>query len=263
MPTIKSAVRAFCHQRGIPVTRDARKLRRYKNRHLGQRAFVIGMGPSLRVEDLDRLKGEVTFACNKCYLAFDETSWRPSYYCVEDTLVFENNLERIQTLEGFPQFYPMSARNLFPSDHDGIFFPLRYSSHDHGAEEFSFNPLERIFGGFTVTYILMQLAAYMGVRQIYLVGMDYTFILPKETVGVNEQFSGYVSEGEQNHFHPEYRKKGETWVEPNLENQFTSFETAKRVASSKGIEIINATRGGNLEVFPRQDLDEVLHGVTQ
>ena len=36
-----------------------------KNKFKGQRGFVIGNGPSLRVEDLERIKNEVSIASNK------------------------------------------------------------------------------------------------------------------------------------------------------------------------------------------------------
>ena len=81
-----------------PERGNVRKLRALRDRHRGQRGVVIGNGPSLRVEDLDRLGGEVTFASNKIFLAFPETSWRPTYYSVSDILVARNNLEEINNL---------------------------------------------------------------------------------------------------------------------------------------------------------------------
>jgi hypothetical protein len=65
---------------------------------------VIGNGPSLRPEDLDRLGSEITFASNKIYLVFDQIAWRPSYYSVCDPLVAQNNRETINGLELFKVF---------------------------------------------------------------------------------------------------------------------------------------------------------------
>ena len=39
----------------------------FKNKHDGQRCFIIGNGPSLTAEDLNLLKNEVTFAANRIY----------------------------------------------------------------------------------------------------------------------------------------------------------------------------------------------------
>ena len=39
----------------------------------GKRCFIIGNGPSLKLEDLNRLKNEITIASNKIYLIFNKT----------------------------------------------------------------------------------------------------------------------------------------------------------------------------------------------
>ena len=70
-----------------------------RNRHKGQRAVVIGNGPSLQIPDLERLRDTVTFASNKIYLAYEDTDWRPTYYSVEDHLVLLNNRDRIEALK--------------------------------------------------------------------------------------------------------------------------------------------------------------------
>ena len=75
------------------------KTKALKNIHKGKRAFILGNGPSLEIEDLDKLKNEITFASNKIYLAFDQTDWRPTYYCVEDLIVAQNNSDIISKLE--------------------------------------------------------------------------------------------------------------------------------------------------------------------
>ena len=62
------------------------ELRRFKNSHLGERCFIVGNGPSLKIEDLEKLyvNGEITFAFNMIYKIFDQTLWRPTYYGISD-----------------------------------------------------------------------------------------------------------------------------------------------------------------------------------
>ena len=59
-----------------------------KDIHKGKRGFVIGNGPSLKIEDLDNLNNEITIASNKIYLAFEETKWRPKFYTVADPILW-------------------------------------------------------------------------------------------------------------------------------------------------------------------------------
>jgi len=58
-----------------------------KNIHKGQRAFIIGNGPSLRKTDPNLLQNEITFGCNAIFLM---PNFQPTYYFVEDILVAED-----------------------------------------------------------------------------------------------------------------------------------------------------------------------------
>lgn len=58
-----------------------------KDAYKGKRCFVIGTGPSLTKEDLELLKGEVTFASNRIFKIFNETDWRPTFYGIFDETV--------------------------------------------------------------------------------------------------------------------------------------------------------------------------------
>ena len=44
---------------------DSWYLKTLKGIHIGKRCFIIGNGPSLRVEDLEKIKDEYTFAANR------------------------------------------------------------------------------------------------------------------------------------------------------------------------------------------------------
>lgn len=63
---------------------DSWYLKTLKGIHAGKRCFIIGNGPSLCAEDLDKLKDEYTFAANRIYEIFYLTEWRPTYYFVVD-----------------------------------------------------------------------------------------------------------------------------------------------------------------------------------
>jgi hypothetical protein len=81
-----------------PEATNTRGLRALAGRHRGRRGVAIGNGPSLRVEDLDRLRGGITFASNKIFLAFDQVAWRPTFHSCSDILVAKNNREAINGL---------------------------------------------------------------------------------------------------------------------------------------------------------------------
>ena len=56
-----------------------------------------------------------------------------------------------------------------------------------------------------------------------------------------------------NHFHKNYREKGEKVLSANIELMNESFNTTKSFFVDKKIEIYNSTRGGKLDIFIRKD----------
>ena len=88
---LRHAARYFISSVVVCVGGKRRKanctMRELKDKYKGQRCFVIGNGPSLTAEDLNLLKGEVTFASNRIYKMFEQTDWRPTYYAVFDEWV--------------------------------------------------------------------------------------------------------------------------------------------------------------------------------
>jgi hypothetical protein len=54
---------------------------------------------------------------------------------------------------------------------------------------------------------------------------------------------------------PNYRSPGEVVNPAPIAEMTRSYERARRFGRSNGIEILNATRGGHLETFPRVAFD--------
>jgi hypothetical protein len=100
---------------------------------------------------------------------------------------------------------------------------------------------------------MLQMAVHMGFREIYILGLDHSYVEP-----ATKKDGALISDGEINHFHPDYRKPGEKWHYPVLDRLETSYQFAKDYCDSIGVGVWNASRFSKLEVFPRADLDEVL-----
>lgn len=225
-------------------------------KHAGTPVFIVGNGPSLAIADLDALAtlDVVTFAFNRIYLAFDETPFRPTYYMAEDPEVVRLNRDVIVTLDG-PKLFPVDYAAELSLARDAIYYP--YCWDDPTPAHPPFNADGRVvqWGG-SVTYGALQAAALMGCSPIYLIGIDFTWSVPVAHDADKPEV--LVSEGERNHFHPDYRKPGETWYVPRIESQRLAYESARAWSQAHGVPIYNATRGGALEVFERRELDTVL-----
>lgn len=224
----------------------------YRDLHMGKRAFLVGNGPSLRMEDLDRLQGEVCFAANKIFLAYESTRWRPSYYCVCDPQVSILNQERIREIDT-AKFLANSTCFYGEQFENGFVLPYFFRNRTEAGREprFSENPMEGIFDGGSVIYMMMQLAYFMGIRELYLIGLDHSFAIPKVE-------GALLPGGGKNHFHPDYRPEGESWSRPDFDYMDRAYAFAKAFFESKGGAIYNASRESALTVYPRVDFDSVL-----
>jgi hypothetical protein len=219
------------------------RLETYENAHQGKRCFIIGNGPSLKDTDLSRLEGEFTFGLNRIYLLFPELGFSTSYLVSVNELVLEQCAAELQAL-ALPKFVTWRARRWFTSDPQIIFLDTDYT----GPENFSPALKGRIFEGFTVTYVALQAAFYMGFDQAILIGVDHSFQsqgTPNTTV---------VSTGDDpNHFAPNYFGKGFRWQLPDLEGSERAYQLARAAYARAGREIIDATVGGKLTVFPKAE----------
>ena len=131
-----------------------------------------------------------------------------------------------------------------------LFYCAEYvSAHKHVG--FSEIIEDHICGGGTITYAAIQIAAYMGFSEIYLLGVDHNYAsssFKDNKVSANDVAGSYF-EGMPTNI---------KMTKPNTDNSTRSFIKAKEYGDSHGIKIYNSTRGGKLEVFPRKSLEEVI-----
>ena len=232
------------------------KLLKYRNLHKNRKAFILGNGPSLNIHDINKLNNQITFATNKIYLLFNDTTWRPTYYFVEDSLVFSQNYDEINNIKGTVKFFPTFTQDSNKTIGDGIYYKLHQRDHKKEFPQISTNALYGFHWGATVVYSMIQMALYMGITEIYLLGIDFSFDLPQDQKKSNEL--EIISEGEVNHFHKDYRKPGEKWHRPELDTQQLAFKKAKDFCNSIGISIYNSSRSSKLDVFEKIKLEDAL-----
>lgn len=234
-------------ERSVPMVESVRNI------HEGHRCFIIGNGPSLIASDLDRLKNEICFGANRIYKIFDKTNWRPTYYCVGDDTLIRNSAKVINEKIVQKKYVGLNKIEIIPKLKDAVYsyFSEEEDSHDPDdpiLPKFSDDITKCYYQGFTVTYMSLQLAVYMGFKEIYLLGVDNNY-----SVMIDPSGKVVRQDGVADHFSSDYQ----TEVIPTLYKFTYAYMAAKKYTDAHGIKIINATRGGKLEVFPREDFDEL------
>lgn len=234
------------------------------NKFIGQRCFILGNGPSLNKVDLIRLKNEVSFGVNSIFLMTKSNGFRPTFYVVEDNLVFQENKSEIDAYEGVTKIMPKVYADQLQSGSECCIFEMdtgfyaKNKKDRFGVPWFNVGEEPVFYCGQSVTYINMQLAYYFGFSEVVLVGMDFSYQKPSDH---HQEGNHIKSEGDDpNHFHKDYFGKGKTWKDPRLGRVLRSYMRAKFEFEAVGRRIVNATEGGELEVFERVAIDDIWGG---
>lgn len=241
---------------GIPLTKNEKNLKKFKNKHAGERCFIIGNGPSLNKLDLSKIKNEYTFGVNAIYTNYEKMGFYPTYYVVEDIFVAEDRCSEINNYNESIKFFGDYLKYCLSPDEKSINMNVIYNYTDyHNFPRFSKNVARKIYVGGTVTYLCIQLAYYMGFKEVYLIGIDHNYIIPKEA-----KVEGYdilsVSD-DPNHFNKDYFGKGKRWHDPMLDRMEKAYKKARIYFEKNSRTINNATAGGKLEIFDRIDYNEL------
>jgi glycosyltransferase involved in cell wall biosynthesis len=231
------------------------RLRALREQYKGRkRCFLIGNGPSLNETDLAVLKDEVTFAVNGFFLKAADLEWKPTFYVVEDHLVAEDRAAWINEFKGPIKLFPAYLGYMFEASEDTIFYNHRpRKSYPHGFD-FSMEADKITYTGCTVTFSMMQLAAYLGFEEIYLIGVDASYAIPEDAKESKDYGVGVLDmkSDDPNHFDPNYFGKGFRWHDPQVDKMIEAYAEARRTLEGTGQMIYNAGIGGQLEVFERR-----------
>jgi hypothetical protein len=226
------------------------ELKSMENKYKGKRCFIIGNGPSLRMEDLIKIKDEYTFAFNGIIEIMEDYKWHPTFYMIQDYSVlkrytfeelnFKNSLKFMST-----QSYLKSGKKY----HDYLLYNLNSIRYPNFTPSFSNKPYKFVSDGFTVTYSAIQMAIFFGFSDIFLIGLDTNYV----NTDMESKDKNLIN-------YPVFFKNKNKMpaTKPNIQYNIKAYEKAKTVAIKEGVKIINASRGGKLDVFTREDFDTLL-----
>jgi len=231
--------------------RSIERLAALKDIHKGQRAFIIGNGPSLKQTNMSKLKGEITFGMNRIYLMFPELGFSTTYLSVVNDLVIEQTASDLAALQ-IPKFLTWRSRRFFQTLQPSTFNLPTFLYTAYDSPSFSHDVRGRVWEGATVTYVTMQLAFHMGISEAILIGVDHNY----ETKG--KPNTTVTSDGDDpNHFNPAYFGKGFRWQLPDLETSEIAYRMARRAYEQAGRRILDATVGGKLTIFEKVDYNSL------
>ena len=203
------------------------------NKHLGERCFIIGMGPSLNLTNFELIKDETLFVTNRFFAGNFKVN--PQYWCVSDLSVFYDYYDQFLKLDT-TLFLAEEAGKLFIQKNQQVEKePIVIKSMGNVStwKKFSKDSTQGSYGG-NVIFSCLQIAYYMGFREIYLLGCDCD-----QTKGI--------------HFdNDEINEDENIWTDT-----FDAYTLSKKVFEEDNRHICNSTVGGKLEIFERVDLEDL------
>lgn len=239
---------------------NCQKIRAYKGKYKGQRCFIIGTGPSLKIDQLSCLKNELTFSLNSIYKIFDQTDWRPTFYFNNDIMlnykmkvpqnVRYNDLKKCLKKYRFENAFISSSQydnEILEINPNVIFLPTvdyLYQFFQPKIPYWGDKCDKKVQAYGTTVYLIMQLVVYMGFSEVYLLGMDCDYTSEKKHIYKQSSYEDnlYVSHA----------------VSKSLEDALIKgYSAIKYYADKKKIKIYNASQGGKLELFERVSFEDL------
>lgn len=205
----------------------------FKNKHKGQRCFILLNGPSIKECDLSLLKNEKTFVCNYFYKSNLNVDIKPDYYLLFDELFFkdENRIE-----ENILARYPNTTiiESIWGYKNNKIKNNCYYVDHFHLPTSFRIaHNISSISSGFqTVAFHAITAAIYMGFKEIYILGLDF------EPSPFTHFYDGEVNR--------KYYTPKEYWCYSSAQHQ---AEYLNKFATKKDVSIYNVNKNSFIRSF--------------
>jgi len=241
-----------------------------KDKYLGKRIFIIGNGPSLNQIPLEMLSNEYTIAMNRISLLYQKTKWYPSFFvCTSTNIQFPDwHRDIMRSIDMGIMTFAWDKLEEYIGHRKNVY----YVNCDYGEERTPFPPAhwwsddvsKRICKYGTSMLVAFQLVFYMGFKDIYIIGADLGFrdsFLRKLVLRIGlRKMAKFFSD--KNHFSSNYDTPGCPAAILNR-NMLAAHKLTKRVAEKQGVNIFNATPGGQLEVYPRVNFPDLFDSSSQ
>jgi len=240
----------------------------FKDKHKGQRCFVIANGPSLKTQDISPLENEITFVMSGFWQHPVIEQWQPTYYCICDPVYFDGSEPMKKFFASMTArskqstfFAPLFGRRvlkeqrLLPPDRTYL---VAFRGDLNGAEIKDLDFAKFVPSAMSVSQFCLMAAIYMGCSPIFLLGFDHDWLSHRGTyVHFYEGLGGLEEHPE---VHPELKDHSYKVVMECALVIWRGYESLLALARRKGIRILDATNGGFLDVFEPADYEQLVSG---
>ncbi|MED7820126.1 MULTISPECIES: 6-hydroxymethylpterin diphosphokinase MptE-like protein [unclassified Francisella] len=150
-------------------------VKKLKNAELGKDIYILANGPSIKREDLSLLRDKVVIGMNANPLLEEKFGFVSKYYVVSDARFINHPQKRMMATEMLSpetiRVFRYELKNYDVAD----LINTTYYVKAIGRNGFSFNLMKGYYFGCTTSMLAIQLAVYLGAKNIYILGMDLKY----------------------------------------------------------------------------------------
>jgi hypothetical protein len=237
-----------------------------KNKHKGEKCFILGSGPSIKDEDLKPLKNEIVFALNNFYVHDDfseimsgdvekyymtapihppqtETEWKEWFSDMENNMPKYVNLifgisNQINTAKRI-----LDHHNLFEHNQKYWFYGGININDYYNFKQRDIDITRMTWIADTVSIYSLIFALYMGFSEIYLLGMDHNYICN------NESNYRFYQKGIHQNNEVERTIKDASRTKHLSFGMYKIFHQYELLSNNSHTKIYNSSRNSLLDVF--------------
>lgn len=244
-----------------------------EGKFVGQRAFILGNGPSLNHTPLYLLKDEHVMCFNRFGLIGERLNFSPDMYMIVDDVVALDNKDDVkdQITKSKYVFLPNINFGTGVTNFKKIFGEISNVCWlNVFVKRFSRKRLDKVMRrkgpwvliGRTVATSGLEILMKLGFSEIYILGVDMNYVIHKDVEKLDKDTHiKSKADDDPNHFDPRYFGKGKEYHQPVQETMDIMMGALKDIsdyAKENGYHIYNATVGGMVECFTRVDIYNVL-----
>lgn len=231
----------------------------FKNKHKSERCFILGTGPSINNQNISLLKNKNCIFLSQFYFHKDYKNINPKYHLFSGVNL-HSNIPKDKAIDWYKQVdaeIPLSTV-LFMNFLDKKFVEKNNLLKKHKVYYFAFNQdlldvfklgidaSKFLYGASGIPILAIQIALFMGFKEIYLLGIDFN--------GIDHFYESQKSIVDVYGKKPVDSKKIAIYKEESYRaviRLLDQFRTIDNYAKLVNCKIINASNYSELDIFER------------
>ncbi len=252
----------------------------FRDKYAGKRCFILATGPSIKNQDLKVLEGELCIAVSMFHLHPDIELINPIWHVLapphppfkfdavdkifSTAVKSYQNSNEVNFLLGttdyeFSYYNYLNAKEgeFLKVFREHIYFAdyrkAKLLTEQNFSDENIWDIRESPFVIRTVIYSAIQLAYFLGFKEIVLLGCDHDYLLDFNRVEDHHFYDEQKGFSDKEHLHSFSKEK---WF---LEyySRWRDYRLMRDFLDSQGVNVINASKKTMLDVFPLKEFESL------